>query len=105
MGDQQVVGLQVTWPVDAVIYAIDKLGSHDTKFQRRDVTSATNSYRALCQTYVCKRDVHQTWCDHGMRAAPWVYWREGFNDWGGRGYDDFVPGKVTKTAPCGSETT
>ena len=30
---------------------------------------------------------------------------EGFNDWGGRGYDDFVPGEVTKTAPSGDETT
>ena len=30
---------------------------------------------------------------------------EGFNDWGGRGYDDFVPGEVTKTAPSGGETT
>ena len=31
--------------------------------------------------------------------------REGFNDWGGRGYDDFVPGEVTKTAPSGNRTT
>ena len=30
---------------------------------------------------------------------------EGFNDWGGRGYDDFVPGEVTKTTPSGDETT
>ena len=30
---------------------------------------------------------------------------EGFNDWGGRGYDDFVPGEVTKTAPSGDEST
>ena len=30
---------------------------------------------------------------------------EGFNDWGGRGYDDFVPGGVTKTAPSGDRTT
>ena len=30
---------------------------------------------------------------------------EGFNDWGGRGYDDFVPGEVTKTAPSGDRTT
>ena len=30
---------------------------------------------------------------------------EGFNDWGGRGYDDFVPEEVTKTAPSGGETT
>ena len=29
---------------------------------------------------------------------------EGFNDWGGRGYDDFVPGEVTKTAPSGNRT-
>ena len=30
---------------------------------------------------------------------------ERFNDWGGRGYDDFVPKEVTKTAPSGDETT
>ena len=30
---------------------------------------------------------------------------EGFNDWGRRGYDDFVPGEVTKTAPSGDRTT
>ena len=31
---------------------------------------------------------------------------EGFNDCGGRGYDDFVPGEVTKTAaPSGDRTT
>ena len=28
---------------------------------------------------------------------------EGFNDWEGRGYDDFVPGEVTKTALPGIE--
>ena len=27
--------------------------------------------------------------------------REGFNDWRGRGCDDFVPGEVTKTVPSG----
>ena len=31
--------------------------------------------------------------------------RELFNDWGGRGYDDSVPGEVTKTAPSGDRTT
>ena len=31
--------------------------------------------------------------------------REGFNDWGGRGYDDFVPGEVAKTAYSGDRTT
>ena len=30
---------------------------------------------------------------------------EGFNDWGGRGYDDFVPGEVPKTVPSGDRTT
>ena len=30
---------------------------------------------------------------------------EGFNDWGGRGYDDFVPAEVIKRAPSGDETT
>ena len=29
---------------------------------------------------------------------------EGFNDWGGRGYDDFVPGEVTKIASSEDET-
>ena len=30
---------------------------------------------------------------------------ECFNDWGGRGYDDAVPGEVTKTTPSGDRTT
>ena len=30
---------------------------------------------------------------------------EWFKDWGGRGYDDFVPGEVTKTVTSGDETT
>ena len=30
---------------------------------------------------------------------------EGFNEWGGGGYDDFVPGEVTKIVPSGDETT
>ena len=30
---------------------------------------------------------------------------DGFNDWGGRGYDDVVPGEVTKTASSGDRTT
>ena len=30
---------------------------------------------------------------------------EGFNDWGGRGCDDFVPGEVTKTVPSRDRTT
>ena len=28
-----------------------------------------------------------------------------FNDWGGQGYDDSVPGEVTKTAPSGDRIT
>ena len=31
--------------------------------------------------------------------------KAGFNDWGGRGYDDFVPEEVTNIAPYGDETT
>ena len=27
------------------------------------------------------------------------------NDWGGRGYDDSVPGDGTKTTPSGDKTT
>ena len=30
---------------------------------------------------------------------------EGFNDWGGRGYDDFVPGEVIEIAPSGGQTS
>ena len=30
---------------------------------------------------------------------------ECFNDWGGRGYEDSVPRKVTKTTPFGDRTT
>ena len=30
---------------------------------------------------------------------------ECFDDWEGRGYDDFVPGEVTKTTPSGDRTT
>ena len=30
---------------------------------------------------------------------------ERFNDWGGRKYDDFVPGEVTKIVLSGDETT
>ena len=38
-------------------------------------------------------------------TSLWLMKTEGFDDWGGRGYDDFVPGEVTKTAPSGDETT
>ena len=30
---------------------------------------------------------------------------DSFNDWRGRGYDDSVPGEVTKTIPSGDRTT
>ena len=33
------------------------------------------------------------------------YMSEGFNDWGGRAYDDIVLGEVIKIAPSGDETT
>ena len=39
------------------------------------------------------------------QATPSARAFEGFNDWGGRGYDDFVPGEVIKTAPFGDEPT
>ena len=37
MGDQRVGDLKVPWPDDAVIYAVDMLGSHDTKFCRKSL--------------------------------------------------------------------
>ena len=39
--------------------------------------------------------------DEGNLLVMGVEWYELFNDWGGRGYDDSVPVKVTKTAPPG----
>ena len=30
---------------------------------------------------------------------------ECLNDWGGRGYDDYVPGEITKTTFSGDRTT
>ena len=42
MGDQRVDNLYIIWLDDAVIYTVDKLGSHGNKFRRRDVTSATS---------------------------------------------------------------
>ena len=30
---------------------------------------------------------------------------ECFNDWGRRGYDDSIPGEITKTTPSGGKTT
>ena len=49
----------------------------------------------------------------GISVLFWRLWYctihikvlEGFNDWGGRGYDDFVPEEVTKTASSGDRTT
>ena len=38
-------------------------------------------------------------------AAELAQSSEGFNVWGGRGYDDFVPGEVTKTTPSGDKPT
>ena len=40
----------------------------------------------------------------GLFLLPFVF-PEGSNVWEGRGYDDFVPGEVTKTAPSGDRTT
>ena len=45
------------------------------------------------------------WHFYFMREHSLAELTEGFNDWGGRGYDYFVPGEVTKTAPSGDETT
>ena len=50
---------------------------------------------AMAQNEVCPRDEIAN--PSGMK--------EGFNDWGRRGYDDFVPGEVTKTVPSGYRTT
>ena len=77
MGDQKVGDLQITWPDNAVIHGVDIMGSRETNFCRRDVTSTTKVYLALCQTYMCTGTFHLTWHDQGMRAAPWIYRRWG----------------------------
>ena len=46
---------------------------------------------------------------HGVsgkrRGVSGISMKECFNDWGGRGYDDSVPGDGTKTTPSGDRTT
>ena len=53
---------------------------------------------------VCSSDEHHL-VQKPISAAQMQFTHEGFNDWGGRGYDDFVPGEVIKTAPSGDKTT
>ena len=50
MDDHRVDDLYVTWPDNAVIYVVDKLGSYGTKFLRLDVRLTTKMYRGLYQT-------------------------------------------------------
>ena len=39
------------------------------------------------------------------RTLAGLFRYECFNDWGGRRYNDFVPGEVTKTTSSGDRTT
>ena len=48
--------------------------------------------------------IQLTFRGYEVKTHAFVVPLEGFNDWGGRGYDDFVPGEVTKTAPSGDKT-
>ena len=41
----------------------------------------------------------------GFLSDILLFTQEGFNVWGGRGHDDFVPEEVTKTTPSEDETT
>ena len=52
---------------------------------------------------VIKRYVEK-WSREAAQAQVTVT-QECFNDWEGRGYDDSVPGEVTKTTPSGDRTT
>ena len=66
------------------------------------VDSGIESASAACFTFPCLM------ASGKLPAALWVAVEgnvEGFKNWGGRGYDDFVPGEVTKTAPSEDETT
>ena len=59
----------------------------------------------LAIVVVCRSDKLYQSYSFGRLLVQFQGAFEGFNDWGGRGYDDFVPGEVTKTAPSGDETT
>ena len=50
-------------------------------------------------------DYPYCWPASSPRSCRTTPTLEGFNDWGGRRYDNFVPGEVTKTAPPGDRTT
>ena len=52
-------------------------------------------------TFLVDSDVLLYATHHRTKPSLAIPCTEGFNDWGGRGYDDFVPGEVTKTAPPG----
>ena len=67
------------------------------------VSIPTTPVRAACVLPMCKAGLYFRL--RSLLLSVCSFWPEGFNDWGGRGYDDFVPGEVTKKAPSGDRTT
>ena len=66
----------------------------------KNTTIKTYCMRHCCQD-TPKRAVHAE--EEAVSINTKV--KEESNDCGGRGYDDFVPGDVPKTAPSGDSTT
>ena len=66
-----------------------------------------NSNSVYAAQTLCPRIDHCPSREDILRQGPpdSVPLNEGFNDWGGRGYDNFVPGMVTKIAPSGDRAT
>ena len=67
-------------------------GSDDTALLRRKTQSSVPSSSRTAPSTIVGSSVS-------------ISIEEGFNDWGGREYDDFVLGEVTKIASSGDETT
>ena len=88
------------------------LGAHCPKNLRPNISSAgwTAHIAQTCdeifqvldgqstQNRIGRAHIHT--CYYYMGCKTYTTTQE-FNDWGGQGYDDFVPGEYTKTAPSG----
>ena len=59
--------------------------------------------------FPCSADHEQNWQPYSVDRYSAICddytYIHTFNEWGGRGYDDSVPGEVIKTTPYGDRTT
>ena len=79
------------------VWGSPPVGSLFWSFPGKYLVISTNTFFSRClQTPVSPLQCH---------ANNNKSFKEGFNDWAGRGCGDFVHGEVTKIAPSGDETT